>query len=227
MNHNDASRLIFSVVKRVPAVMPYLNDKAQGIVKAANALSGINRKYHDAITKALIGYFEGGSITTARNAFKKATSQAVLDAFEAGWQDAGADLPLDEDSQAWVSDYQQSQFGFIEALFQDAARYRKQKDFDYFTWVNNRADGYTGSLVGVYNAGSMLANGKQMATWELGQTEKHCPTCLKLNGQRHRLGWFVAKNYIPRKPGAAMACQGYHCDCKFKDDNGNEILLGG
>ena len=71
----------------------------------------------------------------------------------------------------------------------------------------------------------MMGKGKQMLTWRLGNTEVHCSTCASLNGKRHRASWFISHDYIPGKPGAAMDCQGYNCDCALVDDEGIEVTI--
>ena len=213
--------IIKSVVDRFPAVLPFLSRRAR--YKASTA--DTNREYHDEITSALVDYFEGGSLPASRNQFKRAMVAAFLDIFEAGWQDGGAELPLDDEALNWLGDRQSQEMVNIDSLFQNARDIRKQKDFDYFAWSSARADGYVSALQGVYNAASMLAKGKQMLTWHLGQTEQHCDTCASLNGKKHPAYWYIERNYIPRQAGAAMDCGGYNCDCRLEDRDGNEVTL--
>src|SRR5690606_31350420 len=130
------------------AVLPFLSRRAR--YKASTA--DTNREYHDEITSALVDYFEGGSLTASRNRFKRAMSAAFLDMFEAGWQDGGAELPLDDEALNWLGDRQSQEMVNIDSLFQNARDIRKQKDFDYFAWSSARADGYVSALQGVYNA---------------------------------------------------------------------------
>lgn len=53
--------------------------------------------------------------------------------------------------------------------------------------------------------------------------EQHCETCASLNGTRHRMSWFVERDYIPQKPGAAMDCGGWRCQCTLVDTEGNQV----
>ena len=78
-------------------------------------------------------------------------SAAFLDMFEAGWQDGGAELPLDDEALNWLGDRKSQEKVNIDSLFQNARDIRKQKDFDYFAWSSARADGYVSALQGVYN----------------------------------------------------------------------------
>jgi hypothetical protein len=195
-----------------------------GVIKAAGDLVVINAKYHDVITEALTTYFEGGIVTGPRNRFRAATLDAFYDAFYLGWADGGGGTP-DEEGRAWLDARVQQEYGFIETLFVQVKELRKEKDFDFFTWVTARADGYTATIAGVYNAAKMLSAKGGLLTWKLGNTEKHCVTCSALNGQRHRASWYVSRNYIPRQPGASMLCGGYYCDCSLVDGSGNQVTI--
>jgi hypothetical protein len=109
--------------------------------------------------------------------------------------------------------------------FAEAKQLRKEKDFDYFTWATGKADGYVSTVLSIYNAAVLLAKKNQMLTWNLGETEKHCDTCLKLDGGSHRASWYIGHDYIPRKPGASMDCKGYNCDCSLTDKDGEEVTI--
>ena len=114
--------------------------------------------------------------------------------------------------------------GNIDGLF-DTAKELRGTDFDYFSWASARADGYTSTVLSVFNEGVLMGKGNQMLEWHLGETEEHCDTCAKLDGNAHRASWYRDHDYIPRKPGAAMICNGYNCDCRLTDRNGNEVTL--
>jgi hypothetical protein len=203
-----------------------IRTPATHATKQAGDIASINADYHDAITEILTGYFEnGGSITSPRNEFKRAMSDAFVNAFEAGWVDGGQELPLDDEALEWLAARQSEEFGFIDSLFQEAKELRREEEFDYFSWITARADRYTSTVLSVYNSAVMLAGKKVMGTWRLGNTEKHCKDCLKLDGQRHKLSWFLGRGYVPRKPGSATECGGYNCDCSIEDDDGNELTM--
>ncbi len=192
---------------------------------SAGTLSSINATYHDAITQALTGYFEGGSAATSRNQFKRATTIAFGDAMDAGTVAGGGELPFTGDALDWFNARLEQEFGNIASLFVQAKEIKKEGG-DFFTWVNARADGYTSSVAGVYNVAVLFAKGNQMLTWNLGATEKHCDTCSKLsNGSAHRASWYIARNYYPRQPGASMECGGYNCDCYLTDKAGKQVTI--
>lgn len=218
------------VVKKVPAVMPLLSDDARALVaiKIINAdteLPDIRSRYNSVIVEILTGFFEGGNTTASKNRFNRAANDEFGSAFGLGWVDGGQELPPDEDATDWLNARIQQELGNIATLFEQAKELRKEPDFDFFAWVTARADGYTASLDGVYNAARMFGQ-KGLLTWNLGATEKHCDTCLKLSkGKPHKAAWYISRNYIPRQPGASMDCGGYHCDCSLTDSEGKEVTI--
>lgn len=218
------AQVIQAIVKRYPAVVPLLNDKARAY-KEAGDIASINAQYHNTITEALVTYLEGGSVTAPRNKFRREMVQAFGDAFDLGWTDGGAELPFDGDALDWYNARVEQEMGFVDGLFQQAKQLRKDKDFDAFAWATARADGYTGTILAVYNAAVMFAKKNQMLVWHLGSTEQHCTTCASLNGKKHPAYWYIERDYIPRKPGAAMDCNGYNCDCYLTDKNGDEVTI--
>jgi len=192
------------------------------VFKAEGGLPVINADYHNRITEALISYLEGsGSVTAPRNEFKRAMVEAFGAAFDLGWRSGGGELPADSDAQDWLAARVDAEMGYIDQVLQNAKELRAEGG-DYFEWVTSRADGFTGSVASVYNYAKMAAAGAMMLTWHLGNTEQHCSTCAKLNGQSHRAKWYLAHDYIPRKPGANLECGGYRCDCSLTDKEGNE-----
>lgn len=198
-----------------------------GALKAiGRSLAEIRAFYHDAITDAMIGYFESSKpITTFKNQIRVAMVNAFLSAFEMGWVDGGQKLPVRGEALDWYNARVDAEMGFIAGLFVQAKEMRAEGAEGWFDWVNARADGYVSSVDGVYNAAMMYAKKGQMLTWHLGRTEQHCDTCAKLNGGRHRASWYLARNYIPRQPGAYMDCGGYRCDCSLTDEDGNEVTI--
>lgn len=196
-----------------------------GAIKAGGDLSSINAQYHDAITAALTTFFEGGSVASPKNAFKRAATDALGAAFDFGWVAGGQDMPPDEDALSWFNARLDQEFGFIETVFASAKQLRKEEGFERFAWVGQRADAYTRTAGALYNAGMMFAQKNKMLTWRLGNTEKHCDTCLKLDGNSHRASWYLARNYIPRQAGAGMDCGGYNCDCTLEDKQGKEVTI--
>lgn len=221
----------------VVAALAYADEQGTEVdfalrVAAVNAtkfrggnIGGVVAIYHDAITRALIAYFEGGAVGVSRNQFKNAMITAFGDAFDLGWQAAGGELPISSEALDWIELRMVEEAANIDRLYEEAKSLRRDKEFDFFVWLTDRADGYAKTVLSIYNAAAMFIKRKAMLTWVLGSAEKHCKTCLKLNGQSHQGKWFIAHNYIPRQPGASMDCGGYNCDCSLVDANGEPVTL--
>jgi hypothetical protein len=63
-----------------------------------------------------------------------------------------------------------------------------------------------------YDAGRMSANANGMYEFKVGNTE-HCPDCLMLNGQIHRLKEFIQSGWHPKS--SRLKCKGYRCECEL------------
>lgn len=69
------------------------------------------------------------------------------------------------------------------------------------------------SLREIYQLGQIQADKAGMRKWALGQTERHCMTCLGLNGQVHRLETWQRAGLLPGVE--KLECKGYNCDCRL------------
>lgn len=205
--------------------------KAKGIhipmaLKADGDISDVNATYHDEITEALTGYFEeGGSVTAPKSAFKRAVTEAFGAAFDTGWVDGGGELPADEDALGWFNARVEQEYGFIDMLFQEAKELRKEEDFDYFAWLTARADGYTNSVREVYNQAKLRAGKDKMVVFDGDDGEESCDDCQSLKGKRHKISWFVSRNYVPPF-GSGLEChKGGRCKHGLFDDEGNQVTI--
>lgn len=195
-------------------------------MKDAGDYSAIRDRLWSALYDAVETYLSGsGYVTGPKSAFTTALAQAYIDAADTGYVDGGGELPLDEDTAAWARGELDAQFGFADSLFETLKALRKEGDFDAASEAEARADSWTMALDGFYNAIKMAGAGNAMLTWTLGDTETHCDTCQKLDGERHRASWFLSRGYTPRKPGSNTECGGYRCDCSLIDNEGNEFTI--
>jgi hypothetical protein len=219
------AQIIQAAVQAVPQVFGYLSADALEAIKAAG-YDGIRTVMRGEIFGAVFGYLSGGGyVTTFKAQMTTAISKAYIEAAEVAYQDGGGELPLDPDTAAWARGQLDAQLGFVDDLFEGLRDLRKRGDFDAGAVAQARAEGYASALDGFANEAMMRGSKNIMLTWHLGATEKHCKTCASLDGKRHKISWFVDRNYIPRKPGADLECGGYRCDCTLTDDNGNEFTV--
>jgi hypothetical protein len=219
----DAIRYLEQCGEEIPLDIT-LKARQFGALKAEGDIVGVSAAYHDAITAALLTFFEGGSVTAPRNAFKRAAVEALGDGFDLGYSEAGGELPIDGDALDWLNARIEQEMAYIGQLFQQVKELRKEEDTDPLAWVSSKADAYAASCRETFNAGKMYGSKNMMLLWQYGDAD-HCATCEKLNGQKHRATWYLARNYIPRKPGASMDCGGYRCKCTLLDKDGNEFTI--
>lgn len=220
------SKVLYNFIRNavvfVPDVIPLLS------VKAKDALLGyppIRAAYFAEIYDAVEQYLTSDrKVTAFRNKAAQAVSEAFTDAVYEGYQQVGAELPLSDDVAAWLSERIGEERTNIEALF-DRLKTDRQ-NADPIAEAMGRAEGYARTLDALYAEAKLRGMKNQMVTWNLGQTERHCDTCSKLAGKKHKISYLIANDYIPRKPGAGMDCNGYNCDCTITDKNGNEVTIG-
>lgn len=217
----DILKYAARIVQSVPAVIPFLSIKAKG---ALLGYQPIRDNYFAEIYDAVEGYLRGTQpVTSFRNKMSIAMSEAFTDAVYEGYQQAGAELPLDKEVQDWLTVRIGAERENIISLFD---RLKKEWDgIDPIAEAMARAEGYARTLDAIYAEAKLRGMSNQMVTWILGQTEKHCDTCAKLAGKKHSIKYLLKNNYIPRKPDAGMDCKGYNCDCRIVDKNGNEVTI--
>ncbi len=199
-------------------------------VKAIGDITVTIAEYHDAITQAIVDYFTGDRrIQDARGDFKRAATNGLGDAFETGWLDGGQELPLDPEAVDWLAARQEQEFGFIDQLFVQAKELKQEKDFDYFAWATERADGYARTAKQVYDEGKIWAAKNKMLTFTGtdGSADHICQsiggTCVRLMGQRHRASWWIAHGLIPGPGNSSYDCGGWNCQHFLQDDDGNRF----
>ena len=198
-----------------------------GAIKAAGDLAAIGAAYRDIITESLIRYFEGGNVTSPRNAFKRGMVEAFGAAFDTGWRDGGGTGMPDVDALAWFNPRVEAEFGFIDMLFAQIKDLRKDGEFDYFSFVTQKADGYVRTLRDIYNMGKMFASKNKMLTFdgEDGKPDNICQstggTCVRLKGQRHRASWWISHGLVPYRGNPNYDCGAWECRHYLRDDDGN------
>jgi len=219
-------QVIRTIVRAVPAVVPHLSEETRAMLKAAGSYDGIRTVMHGAVFGAVFGYLSGeGYVTTFREAMATAISRAYIDTADTAYEEGGGELPLDDETAAWARGMLDEQLAYIDALFEDLRDLRKAGGFDAGEVGQARAEGYASALDGFYNEAVLRGSKNKIAYWRLGKTEKHCNDCLQLNGQGHKISWYIEHDFIPRKSGCALECGGWECDCGLEDKDGNEITI--
>lgn len=156
----------------------------------------------------------GGSITRDMRSLVK---NAVENAYFEGLAEGGISPDeMDEEDAQNIVQLDLTQQSFIPAFSADVRKAARDGTTEAKNAIIGRIDLWTASIAAAGQAGLNSAKRNEMVTWHLGATEEHCSTCANLDGQAHRRKWFDSKNYIPRKPGAAMDCGGWRCLCTLE-----------
>ncbi len=130
-------------------------------------------------------------------------------AFSDGLRAGGVEGDLDEEDlsqvRKWLADQSAYVSDFSEGLYKDGLT-PEQIGQHAEMWANK-------SLESIYQEGLISADKNGMYEWTLGQTE-HCPTCLRLAGQRHRFKSWYSAGWLPKSD--KLECGGFNCECRLK-----------
>jgi len=171
----------------------------------------------------------GASITSFKSRMKRAMVTAFPKVGDLAWEDGGADLPLDKDTNAILTSRMNAELGFIDNTFEALKLARKSAENEgdlkdiAIQQAFARADGYAQTLDGVYNQIKAMAAGSKMLTLvgEDGTPPNFpCTECRKYKGQRHKASWWVGRGLIPYPGNPNYTCKNYKCQHVLVDDNG-------
>jgi len=130
-------------------------------------------------------------------------------AFTDGLREGGVnDAPDDSDLQE-IQNIISDSIDYLDPLLQDAFDGKispEQVQLRAFMWSNK-------TLTQFLNAGRVSADKNAMYQWLLGPTEEHCPDCLRLNLQVHRLKEWYSRDWLPQSD--RLSCHGYQCKCRL------------
>ncbi len=79
--------------------------------------------------------------------------------------------------------------------------------------AENRVTVWGNKAMGLVSLGMLFMPGDELLEWVYGDTQ-HCEDCSRLNGQVHRQSEW--RNSGWRTQGHNLACNGFHCQCRFK-----------
>jgi hypothetical protein len=203
-----------------------------GIGRQTKSINEITRDYRDLLERLVVDVVNGN--LTAGGMARQMRDAIIEDAtlvYHEGMREGGDKTPEEDmdstDDQA-IADWVLSQTPYVYG-FADDCRAASKLDGDDRTDARNglldRVDTWVQALENLGRIAYANTKANEPGTWQLGRTEKHCETCAELNGQRHRLKWFLDKGYIPQQPGSeTLACGGWNCDCQIVDDDGERLL---
>lgn len=82
-----------------------------------------------------------------------------------------------------------------------------------FEMIKGRVQLWIGRYEEVRAIAMTLSCANKKLLWRIGSTERHCKSCLKLNGRVHRALLWQRWDIYPRHRN--LACHGHRCDCSF------------
>jgi hypothetical protein len=183
----------------------------------------IRQTFTEALFDAFIGYASGGAVTKWRNAAGRAVIEGHSSAFYRGYDEAGAE-ETEPDDERWLTTRQKEQVEFLAGVFEWI---KEQRDAETVTEdaIRARVEQWAQALDATFGEGKLRGNKSQVLVWHLGETEDHCTTCARLDGQRHKAQWYLDRDYLPGKAGAAMLCGGYRCGCYLTTKAGETVTI--
>jgi len=148
--------------------------------------------------------------TSAEMALRGQLQQAGERVWLDGLTDGGVAAPeIDNDATRAISAWRAQQNGFIQsfvAKLLDKNTTPTQAAAKADMWVNK-------SLNNLYHAALGAADNAQLWMWVVDPIKEHCKTCLRMNGQVHRMKEYLKTGVVPQS--SALECGGYQCGCKL------------
>lgn len=195
------------------------------------AVNEVLREYRDQLTNFVYETLNGHmTVVDFRRSHKALIRTMAMDAFSEGMREGGI-----ADPKSWMDDYERES---VKAWINDQVSYvdnfadavAAAKSADERKAILARVDLWVDALRSLGTQGEMSAKGNLPGTWEYDPNKEHCKahdgrvSCAWLNGQRHRLKWFLGKGYIPQEKGSqTLGCGGWRCGCKIEGDDGRVL----
>lgn len=202
--------ILAGVIRAVPQIIPHLAPATISALKASSGeYTGIRTNYFVQVYSAIYEYLTSDRpVTSFRNAMQRAVVEAFGAAVDLGYEEGGSELPLDDETLAWLNGEVASELGHVDDLF---SRLRSEFEGDADDEATARAESYSRTLDAIYNEAKM--RGSKNVTLEFTGTDgkESCDDCQRLVGKRHRISYILAHNLIPRPGNDTFECSGYEC----------------
>lgn len=143
-----------------------------------------------------------------RGLLSRLGTQAYLDGLREGGGGVRLELEDEEQIQKWLA----STLQFRQKLMSDTSD--GENPVSKHTAILRAELWASKSLREIYLLGKVTGAANKFQVWELGSGE-HCPDCLRLAGQVHRLRAWHNSGWLP---GATkLKCGGWRCGCSLQD----------
>lgn len=225
---NDAIRNALNwYAERLPVPVDVMVlARKQGVFYQAMpiAYTEARREYWRNLYDIIFGYLTTTQpVEEAQQDYIEAMRASFMAAAVLGWQYAGGELPIDEETEAWVEEKQKQEEQYILLLFLFLASLKAAGEFDAAYEALRRADGYTETLDMLYNGARVRVDMNMMLTFAGNDGKESCSDCQRLKGIRKPAKWWIVNDFIP--PNRGFECKGYRCEHYLEDDNGKRVTL--
>lgn len=168
---------------------------------------------------ACVRLFSSGNVGNFIATFLRSIDVQLTDAWNKGAEEVGVS-PEDmkpEDLQI-LNSIIDNEAQYVEGLAGDIMQARAdemaREQFD--SQFGSRVDIWGNRYTETENRSKMHFGGKQRLEWVLGATEKHCTTCLALNGIIAFAEEWEESGVQPQAPpNPVLECGGWKCDCSL------------
>lgn len=220
MTQADIRSEISQLLDRAEAV---LQSRLASLKSIATIVYEYRGELQQEVDRAFLGKLTPRALQTEiNNSIERFAARAFLE----GMSEGGVDTTfgdLEDDERTAIDDWANTQLDHVAdfAAAVDAAG----SDVTAREAILSRLDMWVGSLRNLADLGKGFAQQNRKGEWQFGDTV-HCDTCAWLNGQQHRVKWFIGKGYLPRQNGSeTLDCGGWNCQCKVVDAKTGEQLL--
>lgn len=167
------------------------------------------------VRAAVRGYWNGGFTRFQFfETLELAITRGYTQAWHAGAKECGlAPDELSNDELNALQDHINEQFQYIPG-FADAVEEGSKANGGKLQPLFDRSELWVIRYRQIGSEARAMACADKKLEWRLGATEKHCRSCLALNGQVRRGSYWTDSGILPRVPGASyLDCGGWRCDC--------------
>lgn len=214
-----------AIAERLGATIPQsVFDKLEALKK----VSAIVADYEVELTTAVVGYFNGeASLSRVRKVFSSAPRDYARDVYVEGMSEGGLSSDdLDEDDERHIDEWIETQLDHVEGLVDYVSTVKGKDVVDVAAKqraILDRVSLWVKELRDLGGRGRLRAKDGELAVWELGDTEIHCPDCLANSRLKpHRVKWWRDADRLPRSKD--LDCGGYNCDCTLRNPKTRKVL---
>jgi len=213
-------KIIQTIAKRYPQVIPYLKGKARFVACAdslpewADYFTKTVEFFQKTLERLIISVYNnqvgGEFIDILANLISGQLKQAV----DKAWQDEGGEGATPSYLQELAMEATVKQFVHVDKLYRDIVDARvDETPIDPLLsrvalWANRWTETYNAAvaLIVAQRGGNLV--------WKLGHTEEHCATCNALNGiVAGAVEWQALDIHPQNAPNNKLECGGWRCGC--------------